>query len=118
MTGALTAYAAALLAIAGGTVAIAGLAHWTALIPAILGGLVLLVALGLRQRWLGRGLGLGLALMLAATALAGTLSALPRLPAALEGDLANPEAVIARTLTALATLLVLPVLILRRRSGG
>lgn len=100
-------YAAALLAIGAATVGLGEVAHWTALIPAMLGALVLLAASGGRFGLLAERVVGGIVLALAAVALAGTLSALPLLPAALSGGdgVGNAAAVLARSATAAASLL-------------
>ncbi len=101
------AYGAALLAVGAATAALGEVAHWTALIPAMLGGIVLLVALAGRFAMLGERVVGGAALALSVLALAGTLSALPLLPAALSGgeQVRNTAAVLARAATAMASLL-------------
>jgi hypothetical protein len=80
-----------------------GLAHWTALIPAILGAFALVAWVALRQRLIAPGVAVIVALLVAGIALMGTLSALPSLGAALMGspDIGNPAGVIARATTAI-----------------
>jgi hypothetical protein len=112
-------YGAALLAIGVATVALGEVAHWTALIPAMMGVLVLLVAAGGRFGGLGERIVGGAVLALSAVALMGTLSALPMLPAALTGGdgVRNAAAVFARSATAVASVLyvvAMAVLIVRR----
>ncbi len=112
-------YGAALLAIGVATVALGEVAHWTALIPAMLGVLVLLAAAGGRFGGWGERVVGGVVLGLSAVALMGTLSALPMLPAALAGGdgVRNAAAVFARSATAVASVLYvvgMAVLILRR----
>jgi hypothetical protein len=102
-------YGVALLAIGAATIGLDEVAHWTALIPAMLGGLVLLVALCGRFRLLGDRVVGGAVFLLCVVALAGTLSALPVLQAALSGGdgVGNAAAVIARSATAAASILYL-----------
>jgi len=112
-------YGGALLVIGAATVALGEVAHWTALIPAMLGVLVLLAAVGGRFGGLGERVVGGTVLVLCVVALTGTLSALPLLPAALTGGdgVRNAAAVIARSATAAASVLyvvAMTVLILRR----
>ena len=113
-------YGGVLVLVGLASVVLAGMQHWTALIPAILGGITLLVGVALR----GVAATIG-ALVVAGVALVGTASAVPLLPAALSGGegLANPAAVIARAATAIATGLFLGLLALaamraRRAIGG
>jgi len=113
------AYAVALLAIGAATMALGEVAHWTALIPAMLGAIVLLAAVGGRLGGLGERAVGGIVLALSILALSGTLSALPLLPAVLTGDdgVRNAAAVLARSVTAAASLLyvaAMTALIVRR----
>lgn len=113
----------ALLAIGAATIGLGEVAHWTALIPAMLGALVLLVALAGRFRLLGGRVVGGAFPALRALALAGTLSASPVLPAVLSrGDgVGNVAAVLARSATAAASLLyvaAMAALIARNWRGG
>lgn len=115
-------YGGALLLIGVATVALGEVAHWTALIPAMLGALVL--AAGLIGRFgLLRGRVVGaIVLALSAIALGGTLSALPMLPAAWAGDgtVRNAAAVFARSATAVASLVyvaAMAAVILRHLRG-
>jgi hypothetical protein len=115
-------YGAVLIAIGVATLALGEVAHWTALIPAIVGALVLLVALAGRRGLLGEGIVGGAVLALSVLALTGTLSALPLLPAALSGGegVRNVAAIIARSAMAAASLLYLgamAAMILRRFRG-
>lgn len=111
-------YGAVLTVIGAGTVAIAGLTHWTALIPAILGVVVMLIAAGLLSRiYRAKVAGL-LSLTVAALALTGTLSAIPRLPEVVNGTAGNPEAIAARAITAFASILFVAVLAWRFRRPG
>lgn len=112
------AYGGVLTAIGAGTVAIAGLTHWTALIPAILGVVVMLIAAGLLSRvYRAKAAGI-LGLAVAVLALAGTLSAIPRLPEVMNGTAGNPEAIVARAITAFASILFVAVLTWRFRRPG
>jgi hypothetical protein len=91
----------ALLAIgAAGYLLPAGTVHWTALIPAALGGLALAASLA-RNAWVAAGLGLVVCLV----ALMGGGSALPQLPALLAGEAG--AAVASRAATALAAILAM-----------
>jgi hypothetical protein len=109
-------YGAALLAIGVATVALGEVAHWTALIPAMMGVLVLLVAAGGRFGGLGERIVGGAVLALSAVALMGTLSALPMLPAALTGGdgVRNAAAVFARSAASVLYVVAMAVLIVRR----
>ncbi len=99
-------YGSALALVGAATVAFGEVAHWTALIPAMLAALVLLAALCGRSGLLGGRVVGAIVLGLSVLALAGTLSALPLLPAALAGGDAvrNAAAVFARSATAAASL--------------
>lgn len=99
-------YGAALLLIGVATVALGEVAHWTALIPAMLGAIVLLTAVLGRFGLVGGRVVGWIVLALSVLALGGTLSALPVLPAALAGDegVRNAAAVLARSATAVASL--------------
>ncbi|WP_203072397.1 hypothetical protein [Falsiroseomonas ponticola] len=88
----------------------AGPVHWTALIPAMLGGLALAAA-RLRHPYAAAGLGALVCLI----ALMGGGSALPQLPAVLAGE-AGP-ATASRAATALVALLTLAGLALALRRG-
>lgn len=96
-----------------------GLEHWTALIPAVLGALAIVVAFLRRGAPVVQGLA-GLAI--AAVALVGTAGALAQLPGALAGDAAlNTAAVYARAATAVASMVLIAAVIVawwRRRAGG
>jgi hypothetical protein len=104
-------YGGMLLLIGAATVVLAGMDHWTALIPAILGGITLLLALVSRPGRGGIAATVG-AVAVAAIALVGTVSAVPLLPAALSGGegVGNAAAVIARAATAAASALFVALL--------
>lgn len=120
---ALFAYGGALVLIGAASLVLGGFPHWTVLIPAILGGGVLGLALAARAGLLSDMVAGAGALGLCALALAGTLSAIPVLPDALAGaaHVARPGAVMARAATAFASLAFAPAFILlwwRSRRGA
>ncbi|WP_291297031.1 hypothetical protein [Elioraea sp.] len=79
--------------------------HWTALIPAIIGGIAIAASL---PRWPAMAHA-AIAVVLAGIALFGSGSALPQLPALLAegGTVGNPAAVAARSAAAVVSLLLL-----------
>jgi hypothetical protein len=82
----------------------AGMLHWTALIPAILGVVALLFAAGPLRRKLPVG-AVAAGVVVAALALFGTAGAIAELPAALAGDPAvNAGAVLSRGATAIVSI--------------
>ncbi len=117
---AMYAYGAALVLIGAASLVLGGFPHWTVLIPAILGIVVLALALCggvLSDTVAGAG-----ALAVCALALAGTATAVPLLPDALAGapHVARPGAVTARAATAFASLAFAPAFVLlwwRSRRG-
>jgi hypothetical protein len=126
---ALHAYGAGLLLIGALSLILGGFPHWTVLIPAILGGAVLGLALAARGGGVSDAVAGAGALLVCALALAGTLTAVPLLPDALAGapHVARPGAVTARAATALASAAFAPAFILlwwravregRRRAGA
>jgi hypothetical protein len=95
----------------------AGMLHWTALIPAILGAVALLFAAGpLYRKWPVAAPIAGV--VVAVLALIGTAGAIPDMPAALAGDPEmNAGAVLSRGVTAIVSIGLLLALALGRRRG-
>lgn len=95
----------------------AGMLHWTALIPAILGAIALLFSVGLLRRKLPAAATIA-GIVVALVALAGTAGAIPEVPAALAGDPAlNSGAVLSRALTAIVSIGLLLALAASRLTG-
>lgn len=84
--------------------------HWTALIPAALGGLALAASFA-RNAWVAAGLGA----LVCAVALMGGGSALPQVPALLSGEAG--AAIASRASTALAAILALAAIAIALARG-
>jgi hypothetical protein len=122
IAGILLAYGTGLAGIGLASAVATSLAHWTVLIPAILGGIVLFVYLIAGRGLIGWRLAAIATLFVIGVALMGTLSALPQVPDALAGSgiIANPAAVFARAATATISLIAvvaLAIAILRKPVG-
>jgi hypothetical protein len=99
------AYGVTLSLIGAATLMFGGLGHWTALIPSLLGLMVLLAGYGAHRRECSDGVAMAIAGGLAMLALSGTMTALPALPGVIADpeSSGNPAATLSRAATAIAS---------------